>query len=78
MGRNGKTNPSYSVATVQLADHRIIKLLTILMCIYTGLVNIKNPSKSVQWGSVVVLLLFNIVNGSSWIWLGVSEPHSTK
>jgi len=43
------------------------------MCIYTGLVNIKNPSKSVQWGSVVVLLLFNIVNGSSWIWLGMFD-----
>jgi hypothetical protein len=39
------------------------------MCIFTGLTNIKNPSKSVQWASVVVLLLFNIINGASWIWL---------
>ncbi|RDW85361.1 hypothetical protein BP5796_03686 [Coleophoma crateriformis] len=43
--------------------------LTTLMCIFTGLTNVKNPSKGVQWGSVVVLLLFNIVNGASWIWL---------
>ncbi|CZR68664.1 uncharacterized protein PAC_18563 [Phialocephala subalpina] len=43
--------------------------LTTLMCIYTGLANNKNPSKSTQWGSVVVLILFNIINGASWIWL---------
>ena len=55
---------------------RVFKLLTILMCIYTGLVNVKNPSKGVQWGSVVVLLLFNIVNGSSWIWLGMFQQYS--
>ena len=54
-------------------DQRTCKLLTILMCIYTGLVNIKNPSTSVQWGSVVVLLLFNLVNGASWIWLGMLQ-----
>lgn len=41
------------------------------MCIYTGLTNIKYPSKSIQWGSVVVLILFNLINGVSWIWLGM-------
>jgi Sugar (and other) transporter len=39
------------------------------MCIYTGLTNISNPSKGVQWGSVVVLIIFNLINGFSWIWL---------
>ncbi|KAH8652255.1 general substrate transporter [Xylariales sp. PMI_506] len=43
--------------------------LTVLMCIYTGLANVENPSKGVQWGSVVILILFNLVNGCSWIWL---------
>lgn len=47
------------------------------MCIYTGLTNIKNPSSGVQWASVVVLILFNIVNGSSWIWLGMfARPYA--
>ncbi len=48
--------------------------LTTLMCIYTGLTNIKNPSSGVQWGSVVILILFNIINGISWIWLGTTSP----
>jgi hypothetical protein len=39
------------------------------MCIYTGLTNIKNPSTGVQWASVVVLIIFNVVNGASWVWL---------
>jgi MFS family permease len=43
--------------------------LTTLMCIYTGLTNIKSPSTGIQWASVVVLILFNLVNGASWIWL---------
>ena len=47
-----------------------LKALTTLMCIYTGLANVKNPSKGVQWASVVMLILFNLVNGISWIWLG--------
>lgn len=41
-----------------------------LMCIYTGLTNIKNPSTGVQWAAVVVLIIFNVINGASWIWLG--------
>ncbi|KPI36766.1 uncharacterized protein AB675_11863 [Cyphellophora attinorum] len=39
------------------------------MCIYTGLANIRNLSTGVQWASVVVLILFQLVNGASWIWL---------
>lgn len=46
-----------------------LQILTTLMCIYTGLANVKNPSVGVQWASVVVLIIFNVVNGSSWIWL---------
>lgn len=40
------------------------------MCIYTGLANIKNPSTGVQWASVVVLILFQLLNGLGPIWLG--------
>ncbi|KAK5121190.1 hypothetical protein LTR85_005674 [Meristemomyces frigidus] len=43
--------------------------LTVLMCIFTGLANIENPSKGTQWASVVMLILFNIVNGASCIWI---------
>jgi hypothetical protein len=40
------------------------------MSIYTGLANIKNPGKGVQWASVVVLICFQLLNGLSAIWLG--------
>jgi MFS family permease len=55
--------------TTYHANRDDFQALTILMCIYTGLANIKNPSKGVQWTSVVILILFNIVNGASCIWL---------
>lgn len=44
------------------------------MCIFTDLANIKNPSDGVRWASVVILILFNIVNGFGPIWLGESPP----
>jgi len=43
--------------------------LTTLMCVYTGLTTMKNPSKGAAWASVAVLVVFNVVNGISWIWL---------
>jgi hypothetical protein len=50
-----------------------LQLLTTLMCIFTGLTNTENPSKSIQWGSVIIALLFNIINGANWIWPGACD-----
>lgn len=45
------------------------------MCVYTGLANITNPGTGVQWATVVVLILFQLLNGLSSVWLGKLSPH---